>query len=80
MLHIFQKLRYKNIKISYPLHKSKIFDTFDENKKKLMDSETGRFIHACVFSIIPPHYVLYNEAPQTGVFKNDWITLWVITP
>ena len=19
-----------------------------------------------------------NEAPQTGVFKNDWITLWVI--
>ena len=21
-----------------------------------------------------------NKAPQTGVFKNDWITLWVITP
>ena len=21
-----------------------------------------------------------NEAPQTGVFKNDSITLWVLTP
>ena len=21
-----------------------------------------------------------NEAPQTGVFKNDWIILWVLTP
>ena len=21
-----------------------------------------------------------NEAPQTGDFKNDWITFWVITP
>ena len=21
-----------------------------------------------------------NEAPQTGVFKNYWIILWVITP
>ena len=21
-----------------------------------------------------------NEAPKTGVFKNNWITLWIITP
>ena len=21
-----------------------------------------------------------NEAPQTGIFKNDWIILWIITP
>ena len=29
---------------------------------------------------MPAEISLYcdNEAPQTGVFKNDWITLWVI--
>ena len=26
------------------------------------------------------HIMCDNEAPQTGVFKNDWITLWVLTP
>ena len=38
-------------------------------------------IHLDVFFFYTRKLLLYvNEAPQTGVFRNDWVILWIITP
>ena len=42
--------------------------------------EENLHLHIKLCKVYECHRFCDIEAPQTGVFKNDWITLWVITP